>query len=78
MFIGVVPKRFLKYGKVSTMSGILNACTYVGAAASTYGFAVLAETKGWDFTVGMWVAVAVFGIVISLVTSLLWKKYYKN
>jgi OPA family glycerol-3-phosphate transporter-like MFS transporter len=78
MFIGVVPKRFVKYGRVSTMSGILNACTYIGAAASTYGFAALAETKGWNFTVGMWAAVAGAGIVISLVTSVLWKKYYKN
>ena len=78
MLITVVPKRFVKYGRVSTVSGVLNACTYIGAAASTYGFAALAETKGWNFTVGMWAAVAVVGLVICLVTSFLWKKYYKN
>lgn len=78
MLITVVPKRFVKYGRVSTVSGVLNACTYIGAAASTYGFAALAETKGWNFTVGMWAAVAAVGMVICLVTSFLWKKYYKN
>ena len=78
MLITVVPKRFVKYGRVSTVSGVLNACTYIGAAASTYGFAALAETKGWNFTVGMWAAVAAVGLVICLVTSFLWKKYYKN
>lgn len=78
MLITVVPKRFVKYGRVSTVSGVLNACTYIGAAASTYGFAALAETKGWNFTVGMWAVVAAVGLVICLVTSFLWKKYYKN
>jgi OPA family glycerol-3-phosphate transporter-like MFS transporter len=78
MLITVVPKRFVKYGRVSTVSGVLNACTYIGAAASTYGFAALAETKGWNFTVGMWAAVAAAGMVICLVTSFLWKKYHKN
>ena len=78
MLVSVVPKRFVKYGRVSTVSGVLNACTYIGAAASTYGFAALAESKGWNFTVGMWAAVSVVGMAICLVTSFLWRKYYKN
>ena len=78
MLVGVVPQRFLKYGRVSTMSGILNACTYVGSAVSTYVFAAIAESKGWNFTVGMWAVIAAAGIVIILVTSVLWKKYSKN
>lgn len=78
MLITVVPKRFVKYGRVSTVSGVLNSCTYIGASISTYGFAVLAENKGWSFTVGMWAAVAAAGMIICLITSILWKKYYKN
>jgi OPA family glycerol-3-phosphate transporter-like MFS transporter len=74
----VVPKRFVKYGRVSTVSGVLNACTYVGSSISTYGFAVLAENKGWGFTVGMWAVIAAVGMVICLVTSFLWKRYYKS
>jgi OPA family glycerol-3-phosphate transporter-like MFS transporter len=78
MLITVVPKRFVKYGRVSTVSGVLNACTYVGSSISTYGFAVLAENKGWGFTVGMWAVIAAVGMVICLVTSFLWKRYYKS
>lgn len=78
MLITVVPKRFVKYGKVSTVSGVLNACTYVGSSISTYGFAFLAENKGWGFTIGMWAIISAAGMAICLITSFLWKKYYKN
>ena len=78
MLITVVPKRFVKYGKVSTFSGLLNSCTYIGAAASTYGFAVLAELNGWKFTIGMWAVVAALGALICFATAFLWKKYYKS
>jgi OPA family glycerol-3-phosphate transporter-like MFS transporter len=77
MLITIVPKRFVKYGIVSTMSGVLNACTYVGAAVSTYGFAALSEVKGWDFTILMWFAISAVGMAITLGASFIWRKYYK-
>jgi OPA family glycerol-3-phosphate transporter-like MFS transporter len=77
MLITIVPKRFVKYGIVSTMSGVLNACTYVGAAVSTYGFAALSEVKGWDFTILMWFVISAVGMAITLGASFIWKKYYK-
>ncbi len=75
MLISIAPKRFVKYGKVSTMSGVLNSCTYIGAAASTYGFAVIAENFGWQATTLSWVFVALFGGVVCIVASRFWKKY---
>ena len=78
MLISVVPKRFVKYGIVSTISGVLNAWTYIGSAISTHGFAVLAESRGWQFTIGMWVVVSAVGGLICLAASLLWRKYYKE
>lgn len=78
MLITVVPKRFVKSGKVSTFSGILNACTYIGAAASTYGFAVLAENFGWGFTILMWVFVAAVGLAVCLGATPIWKKFRKD
>ena len=78
MLISVVPKRFLKTGKVSTFSGILNACTYVGASLSTYGFAALAERFGWGFTILMWVVVSVAGVAVCFVAAPVWKRFCKE
>ena len=78
MLITVVPKRFVKSGKVSTYSGLLNACTYVGAALSTYGFAAIADSLGWDFTVLSWVIVSVLGIAVCLIATPMWKKFRRE
>ncbi len=78
MLITVVPKRFVKSGKVSTYSGILNACTYIGAALSSYGFAALAESFGWNFTILMWVFVSLAGLAVCLVSTPMWKRFRKE
>ena len=78
MLITVVPKRFVKSGKVSTYSGILNACTYIGAALSSYGFAALAESFGWNFTILMWVFISLAGLAVCLVSTPMWKRFRKE
>ena len=75
MLISVVPKRFLRSGKVSTFSGLLNAFTYVGASLSTYGIAVLSDLYGWNVTILLWLAVTVVGIGVCLAATPLWKKF---
>ncbi|MBQ8416970.1 MAG: MFS transporter [Clostridia bacterium] len=78
MLISIVPKRFAKTGKVSTYSGLLNACTYIGAAISTYGFASLAESFGWSFTILTWVIIAVIGLALCFLAAPLWKRFKKD
>lgn len=78
MLITVVPKRFVKSGKVSTYSGVLNACTYVGAAISSYGFAALAESFGWGVTILSWIVIAALGAIVCFATSPLWKKFRRE
>ena len=75
MLITVVPKRFVKTGKVSSVSGILNACTYVGASISTYGFAVLAERSGWTFTLVMWLIISAAGAAVCAAVAPVWKRF---
>ena len=75
MLIAIVPRRFVPFGKVSTYSGILNACTYVGAAISTYGFAALAETFDWNFTILTWVAISSVGAVVCFFGARIWRKH---
>lgn len=75
MLIAIVPRRFVVFGKVSTYSGILNASTYVGAAISTYGFAALAETFDWNFTILTWVVISFFGSLVCFFGARIWQRH---
>ncbi len=72
MLVCNLPGTLTKYGKVSTVSGLLNTFTYIGSAVSTYGFAALADSKGWFFTVGSWALTAFLGGALCLLA--MWKK----
>lgn len=79
MLITVVPKRFVKTGKVSTVSGILNACTYVGASIAIPVFAVLEEIfDGWTAAFVAWLVISLLGMTVCLVVSPIWKKFRKE
>lgn len=74
MLIGYLPARFSKYGKVSLLSGLLNACTYVGSAASTYIVALLSDGAGWGTTITIWLVFAAGGLALTFVAIRTTKK----
>ncbi len=86
MLITVVPKRFIKSGKVSLFSGVLNACTYIGAAVGNVAFAWLstisssgeADSVNWTPVVISWVAISILGFGVCLAAVPLWKKFCKT
>ncbi len=75
MLIGNVPRHFSRFGKVSTVSGVLNSATYVGSALSTYGFAAISDKMGWGFTVGSWVVISALGTLLCFFCIKRWKKF---
>ena len=78
MLVSILPRFFHRYGNTSTASGVLNACTYVGAASSTYGIAVLSSRIGWQDTIGIWFLIALTGTVLCLVTVKPWAKTHSD
>ena len=78
VLICMVPKHFAKYGKISFMSGLLNACTYIGTAIAGYGMAVVSESFGWKFTILMWAVVAGLGVATCFITSKKWGAFIKS
>lgn len=76
ILICMLPPFFRDTGKVSTVSGVLNACTYIGSALSTYGTALLTERFGWSVTLVLWVSVASVGTLVCLACAPLWKKTF--
>ena len=75
--ICVVPARFEKYGVVSTMSGIINSLTYVGASAGVYLFGKIADNEalGWNTVLLAWVVIAAVGTAACFLAVRPWKKF---
>lgn len=78
MLIVLIPKNFHKYGMVSTFSGILNACTYIGASVSSYGFAFVSDNFGWNAVLISWCAIAFMGTAICLLKIKSWTNFLKK
>jgi OPA family glycerol-3-phosphate transporter-like MFS transporter len=67
MLIGIFPTRYKSIGRVSTVSGILNAFTYGGSAISSYGIAALSDNFGWKTTITTWCIIALLGTIFNLI-----------
>lgn len=78
MLICMLPPFFSKYGNTATVSGVLNSCTYIGSAISTYGIAALSGSVGWKNTVFLWFLIALAGSVICLACKGPWQKHFMN
>ena len=78
MVVSIIPKRFHKYGLMSTFSGILNSFTYVGAALSTYVFASASDHFGWGVVKLLWLVMGLSGATICLLKLPRWNKFIKT
>lgn len=78
MFISFLPRRFAATGKVATVSGICNSCSYVGSCISSYGIALVAERMGWQITLFSWAAIALIGVLLCLLAYRKWSGFIQD
>lgn len=78
MLTAMVPPYFERYGNVSTASGVLNACAYIGSGISTFGIAVLSEQLGWQFTLLTWCMIALCGTLVCFICTRPWKRKFQS
>lgn len=78
MLIAYIPPHFAKKGLASTVSGVTNACTYIGSGLSSYLFALVAELIGWQFVVLFWALISLLGLSFCLLSLKRWKAYLKS
>ncbi|MCI8387178.1 MAG: MFS transporter [Clostridiales bacterium] len=78
MLVSRIPSFFNKYGKISTVSGIVNAFTYVGSAISSYCFAALSEHFGWGTTVSFWAVIALLGGLVCALCIKRWANFKRS
>lgn len=76
ILIGLLPSYFRNTGSVSTISGILNACVYIGSALSTYGFARLSEAVGWNAVALLWLGLSAACALLCLLCVPAWKRLF--
>ena len=75
ILVCMVPSVYEKYGNVSFVSGLLNACTYIGSALFTYGIARIAEVWDWKTTVLSWALVGLCGVLICALAIIPWRRF---
>ncbi len=73
LLICMIPPHFAKYGGVSTISGMLNACTYIGSALSACGSAYCSERFGWNAVILLWTIITLLGAAVCLAFSRKWE-----
>jgi len=78
MLVTHVPKRFKKYGNISTFAGVVNACTYIGEAIFTYGLAMIATNFNWHICIAVCLVIALLGTICCFIAAAPWKKFYKG
>ena len=74
MLVCMIPTFFKRFGNVSAASGIINSCTYVGSAVSTYGVALISEKSGWGVTLFLWFLCAVAATALCFLCARGFKK----
>lgn len=79
MLITLVPLRFAKTGRVSTIGGLLNAVAYIGCGALNLLAGKLLELgSGWNALFVLWIALALAAVLVSAVCIPLWRKYCRG
>lgn len=73
--ISLMPTAFARWGRTSSIGGIMNAATYVGSALSGYGIGLLAEKSGWGAAQILWMVVCVLSVVLCMIIAPVWKKF---
>lgn len=78
MLVSFVPTNFIRYGRVSTVSGLLNSTVYIGSSIATYGLGAIADLYGWSLLIRALSITAVGGFLLCLLATPGWKKFLRQ
>ena len=78
MLISLVPAAFRRFRRTSLVSGMLNACTYVGSSVSAYGLAEFSAVRGWTAVQTLWVAAAILGTALCFLCVAPWRRFRRE
>jgi OPA family glycerol-3-phosphate transporter-like MFS transporter len=64
LFVNLYPLKFKQQGRVSAVSGFLNALAYLGTAFSTFSIGILVQRQGWNVTMFSWIIITLLAMVV--------------
>lgn len=76
LMIGLIPKRFDRYGNVALISGVINCFVYTGSSLSIWGIAAVADSSGWRATIAVWGVAALAGVLFCLIIMRRWTRLF--
>lgn len=66
IFVNLLPLRFERAGRVSTVSGFLNSMAYLGCAISTFTIGLMVQNNGWKNTILSWLVITFLALIICI------------
>ena len=66
LYVSLFPLRYGHLGITSSLTGLLNACTYLGTSISNYGIGAVAQFSTWNTVAILWSVFALLGVVLTL------------
>ena len=79
MFIvGTIPMYFHNVGKVSIMTGTLNAVSYLSTAVMSWVTGALVDTAGWGIVMTIWLILSAVAAVSVIFAKRRWNKFRRN
>ena len=78
LLVSLLPLHFGKEGRVATVSGALNAVTYLGSAAASALFGYTMEYTGWQGTQMVWCVCGAAGVCSCTAAMGKWKRNRKD
>lgn len=78
MLISLVPAAFRRFKRTSLVSGILNACTYIGSSVSAYGLAEFSAHRGWTAVQTLWLVIGFLGAAFCFACVTAWRRFRRE
>ncbi|MEG2117967.1 MAG: MFS transporter, partial [Clostridia bacterium] len=75
MLLTFIPLNFSKIGRSASMTGFLDACSYLASAVASVTIGLITVSHGWSVTILTWAAVALCGLLIAVIGIPVWKKH---
>lgn len=78
IIVGNIPMYFTNIGKVSLVTGLIEAAAYAGTSTLSFTTGTLVEHFGWTFIMIVWFSIAVLACIATLFAKRKWNKFRRN